>query len=217
MIELPRDIPDVEIFLSLTPEELTAKMLFLVRQRGDAVQFHPGNMLEEVWRDDTRGQSGYPKERNADISLALGEAWAWLQAQGLVIPADGFNGQNGWRRLSRRARAMESGEDFASFKVARLLPREILHPKIADVVWRAFMRGEYDAAVFQAIKAVEIAVREATPALPAGLVGVKLMRAAFGSPGGPLPDATADAGEQVARMELFAGAIGSYKNPHTAM
>ena len=108
---------------------------------------------------------------------------------------------------------MESPEEFASFKLARLLPRGILHPKIADPVWRAFMRGEYDMAVLQAMKAVEVAVRFAAPALPASLLRAKLMRAAFGSPRGPLTDATADPGEQVARMELFAGAIGSYKNP----
>ena len=33
--------------------------------------------------------------------------------------------------------------------------------------------------------------------------------------GGPLSDATAEKGEIVARMNLFAGAIGSYKNPHS--
>jgi uncharacterized protein (TIGR02391 family) len=119
-----------------------------------------------------------------------------------------------WRPAGVIIQGPKSPEDFASFRVARLLPREILHAKIADPVWRAFMRGEYDIAVLQAMKAVEVAVRQATPSLAASLLGVKLMRAAFGS-GGPLTDTTADAGEQVARMELFAGAIGSYKNPHS--
>jgi uncharacterized protein Ymh len=54
----------------------------------------------------------------------------------------------------------------------------------------AFMRSEFDGAVFQAMKDVEVAVRDAS-----GL--------------------SADGGECVARMELFAGAIGSYKNPHS--
>jgi hypothetical protein len=40
------------------------------------------------------------------------------------------------------------------------------------------------------------------------------MREAF-KQGGPLADPSADPGEQVARMDLFAGAIGSYKNPHS--
>ena len=38
------------------------------------------------------------------------------------------------------------------------------------------------------------------------------MRKAFGT-NGPLLDGAATGGEQTARMELFAGAIGSYKNP----
>jgi hypothetical protein len=53
-------------------------------------------------------------ERITEIIDALTEAWAWLEAQGLVVPAQGTNGQNGWRRLSHRARRMESEADFAS-------------------------------------------------------------------------------------------------------
>ena len=47
------------------------------------------------------------------------------------------------------------------------------------------------------------------------MLGVKRMRAAFAPGTGPLTDKDADEGEQVARMELFAGAIGPYKNPHS--
>jgi uncharacterized protein (TIGR02391 family) len=77
------------------------------------------------------------------------------------------------------------------------------------------MRGEYDVAVFLAMKAVEVAVREASGIGGDGLVGVKLMRAAFAPENGPLTDPDAEGGEKTARMELFAGAIGSYKNPHS--
>ena len=49
-------------------------------------------------------------------------------------------------------------------------------------------------------------------ALGNDLVGVALMQNAF-KEGGPLSDSTAEKGEIVARMNLFAGAIGSYKNP----
>jgi uncharacterized protein (TIGR02391 family) len=149
-----------------------------------------------------------------DVNLALAEAWAWLEAQGLIVPASGSNGNNGWRVLSRRARKMETEAEFASFKVARLLPKELLHPKIADVVWGAFMRGEFDVAAFQAMKGVEVAVRTAA-GLGADLIGVKLMRPAFAPEGGPLTDMAAEGGERVGRMELFAGAIASYKNPHS--
>ena len=49
----------------------------------------------------------------------------------------------------------------------------------------------------------------------ADLIGVNLMRAAFSVEGGPLTDMTAERGERVGRVEFFAGAIGSYKNPHS--
>ena len=74
------------------------------------------------------------------------------------------------------------------------------------------MRGEMDVAVFQAMKAVEVSVRNAGGFAP-GVIGVPLMREAFAPDKGSLAETTAERGEQVARMELFAGAIGSYKNP----
>jgi uncharacterized protein (TIGR02391 family) len=92
----------------------------------------------------------------------------------------------------------------------------VLHPKIREDVCANFSSGKYDTAVFEAMKAVEVAVRDAVAGQPcAPLVGVKLMRAAFAPEGGPLTDVSAEAGERVARMELFAGAIGSFKNPHS--
>jgi uncharacterized protein (TIGR02391 family) len=215
VIQLTEAIPDVDVLLSLSTEELAAKILFLLRQRGQAM-FFPPSLQNELWEGDiSRGKHPYPIDRKPEIEPAVAEAWAWLFAQGLILPAEGTNGNNGIQRLSRRAQRMESEADFANFKIARLLPREILHPRIADSVWRAFMRGEYDMAVLQAMKAVEAAVREAAHGVAPSLVGVKLMRVAFRSPNGPLTDAEVDSGEQIARMDLFAGAIGSYKNPHS--
>src|SRR5438445_10930613 len=99
MYELPRVIPDVQMLLALGPEELGAKMLFLLRNRSDAM-FHPGNLQNELWNGFH--QPRYPREYENEVGLALAEAWAWLQAQGLVVPAADTNGQNGWRHLSRR-------------------------------------------------------------------------------------------------------------------
>ena len=61
MQELPRVIPDVQMLLALTPEELAGKMLFLLRKRGDAM-FHPGNLLNELWAHSHLGQPQYPRE-----------------------------------------------------------------------------------------------------------------------------------------------------------
>ena len=69
-------------------------------------------------------------------------------------------------------------------------------------------------AAFQAMKAVEVSVRSAA-GLGDNLIGVKLMREAFAPETGQLTDTSAEGGERVGRMELFAGAIASYKNPHS--
>ena len=213
MRELPALMPDVDAFLALAPEELAAKMLFLMRERGRA-DYHRDSLQDELWGSIGASAPSYPKNRHIEVFLAFAEAWAWLEAQGLLVPAEGTNGANGFRHLSRRARQFASEADFADYKIARLIPREILNTRIADPVWRALMRGEYDVAVFLAMKAVEVAVREAS-GLGDGLVGVKLMREAFGAERGVLADMSAEAGERTARMELFAGAIGSLKNPQS--
>jgi hypothetical protein len=41
------------------------------------------------------------------------------------------------------------------------------------------------------------------------------MRKAFDARGGPLADLTQEKGEREALAHMFAGAIGSYKNPHS--
>jgi uncharacterized protein (TIGR02391 family) len=78
----------------------------------------------------------------------------------------------------------------------------------------AFMRGEFDTAAFQAMKAVEVAVRDAA-GLADSLVGTKLMQAAFAPDSGPLADMNAELGERLGRMHFFVGAIACYKNPHS--
>ena len=156
----------------------------------------------------------YPKEHRYQVCEALGESWAWLEAQVLLVPVDGTNGQNGWRRLSRRAKRFENEVDFTKFAAATSLPKKIIHHSIIQKAWLAFIRGEYDVAVFQSMKQVEISVREAC-AFEDKIVGVDLMRRAFHKGNGPLTDKLMPVAEQEARQHLFAGAIGSYKNPHS--
>jgi integrase len=47
----------------------------------------------------TAGQPQYPRQHENEINLALSEAWAWLQAQGLIV-LDMENGQYGWLVLN---------------------------------------------------------------------------------------------------------------------
>jgi hypothetical protein len=48
MIQLTREIPDVNVLLGLPTQDLALKILFLVRQRGDAM-FHREALQGEMW------------------------------------------------------------------------------------------------------------------------------------------------------------------------
>lgn len=218
MHELPDHIPTAQILLDLSTEELGARLLFLIRQRKRGAYWHLGAFKIEELEDELTGRPalerpGYPDEMHHDVVLALREAWSWLEANGLIIP-DPNGALAGMKRLSRRARVIEDPSALANYVLARRVPKEFLHPGMADIVWGALMRGEYDSAVFHAMKAVEVAVRGAA-GLSAADIGVKLMREAFAPERGKLTDLQSERSEQTARMEMFAGAVGSYKNPHS--
>jgi uncharacterized protein (TIGR02391 family) len=142
------------------------------------------------------------------------EAWSWLEREGMI--AYDPNGVGGdWVFVTRRGARMRTADDLKAYRLAEKLPRQLLHPAIAAKVVGPFIRGDYDVAVFQAFKEVEVAVR-AKGKLADTDVGVKLMRKAFDPNTGPLRDLTVlDAGEREAAAHLFAGAAGVFKNPHS--
>ena len=75
-----------------------------------------------------------------------------------------------------------------------------------------FQGGNFDTAVFQAFKEVEVRVREAAQ-YGDEMYGVNLMRSAFDVQDGPLRDDKTMPSERQAMSDLFAGAIGLLKNP----
>jgi uncharacterized protein (TIGR02391 family) len=220
MNELPQAIPDAQVLLSLQAEELAGKLLFILHKSNQGSNtagqaFILSNLLDDLWPTNymPNYQPPYPAELKNEINLAIAESWGWLIAQGLLVPV-GTTGATESYVLGRRALKFQDESQFASFIVTRMLPKDSLHPRLADKVWSAFLRGEYDVAAFQAMKAVEVSVREAA-GLPDGIIGVPLMRTAFHPSTGRLTDPLAEAGEKEARMAFFAGAIGCYKNPHS--
>lgn len=213
MISISQVIPDADVFLALEPEELGAKLLFVIRNEFKGKMFHPGNITGEIFESNSNTE-GYPRARQPEIELALTEALMWLESQVLIVPEPGMNGGNGWRRLSRRAERFEDEKEFAGFSAAYSLPKGILHPSIAEKVWADFMKGDFDIAVFRAMKQVEVSVREAC-GYDANALGPDMMRKAFKPEGGPLTDMDAVMAERQARASFFAGTIGSYKNPQS--
>lgn len=202
-------LPDHELLLALPPEELGWYLLQVARteRAQHFLHFHPGDSTLNI------GNWPYPPNRQREIELAINEGWNWLLRTGLLVPAPGQNGRSGFAILSRRAEAIADEAGFIAFKGATAFPKSLLHSSIADEVWMALARGDLGMAVFIGFRAVEIAVRDASGAPPT-LVGVDLMRQAFGA-NGVLTDQSQPAAEREALAHLFAGSIGSYKNPHS--
>ena len=213
-------IPDAEILLGLAPEELGERILFLLKARlrdrprdfNNNGEFHPHSMMSEVWPRTTLGPE-YPKAKEREINQAQIEAWHWLRTQGHIVEAPGLNGSQGWCVLSRRAEKLKTPADFQAIKSGSKPTREVLHPQVA-MLWPRLLTGDLDGAAFNAMHSVEVAVREAA-GLPNSDIGVDLMRKAFNPKDGPLTDKTSEPGEREALSHIFAGAIGTYKNPRS--
>lgn len=86
-------IPDVDALLPLEPEELGAKMFFLLRAWEEGA-FSPGNLDNDLSSANQQKQV-YPPARMREVYLASSEAMTWLRGQGLIVPELGHNGQNG--------------------------------------------------------------------------------------------------------------------------
>lgn len=199
--------PDPEVVSALGPEELGLHMLRAFVDFPRHQNLEPGIFINIV-------RQGYGNVSNPRLESAIYEAWAWLEGQALLIPDRRFMGAHEIRVLSRRAEQLAKTDNPARAFRARQMPKETLHESIREDVWGLYHRAKYDTAVFEAMKAVEVAVREAA-GLPASVIGTALMRMAFDPMTGALADQQAEKSERDARAHLFAGAIGSFKNPHS--
>ena len=212
--KLSEMLPKADDLLRLGPEELAGPLLLALQ---DSNRINPSEVISFNLLKRSKVQE-YLSHDPDKILFALMEAWQWLEREGFVAPRPtSLSGERVVRAtgttyfVTGRGKKIEKREDLDAYRKANLLPKGQLHPIIAQKVWSLFLRGDYDSAVFQAFKEVEIAVRKAG-SHDGRDIGVDLMRKAFGK-GGSLTDPNQPLPEQEARSHLFAGAIGSYKNP----
>ena len=208
-------VPDVGDFLKLEVEEVAGVLLLHLNGIMDAHRHTGGinyrNFFECPPRQD------YDRQQD-EVNRALMEAWAWLKNSAFLVESPGLT--HDFYFISRRGKAITSRADFSKYRNAGLLPKDQLHPTIASKVYPAFLRGDYDTAVFEAFREVEVGVREGGGYNPSD-TGVDLMRKAFkpedknkpNSGSGNLTDKQLQPAEQEAMAHLFAGAFGFYRNP----
>ncbi len=173
--------------------------------------FHIANVvtLGDAYIDDNQAP-GPPHERRDRARRVIAEAIGYLISQNFVAP-DGERGVSHGLFVTRLGRTIRTRQDFSSYARAGLLPRDLLRADLAEIATPLFLAGRYDDAVSAAFKRVEIAVRELGKFSNEDY-GVTLMRKAFGE-NGSMTDTNAVKSERVALSNLFAGAIGYFKNP----
>jgi uncharacterized protein (TIGR02391 family) len=201
-------LPDADALMALGAEDLGMILLTLMQQeRGPDPMFTRSDFALPLWRAPI---PGYPMSKKGLVIRAIAEAWHWLEVEGLILPHP--EQSSGWFCLTRKGAALRSTSAIEAYRHGSLLPEGLLHPTLVANVRPMFLRGDYDVAVVQAFKLVEVRVREAAGE-PDESTGQKLMRSAFRPEGGMLTDGETPAGERLALMELFSGAFGHARNP----
>jgi uncharacterized protein (TIGR02391 family) len=155
------------------------------------------------------------RARQDAVVAKIADAWTWLEQQRYLVPS-GRPGEQ-WRQLTERgSEILKVPVDDALKRIqAGALLGPGLHPRIERQVREAWNAGDFETAIFKAAREIEIAVGERLPPPAPGdrkLYGVEVINAAFGK-GKPLADPGQDPGEQEGTRALYAGFIGTFKNP----
>lgn len=200
-------LPDADAILTFPIEELAWVILDIVLTKSgrsdDLVSM--GTYIQEV-----KEWPNFDRSKWEEAALAISEAWAWLLSNGFLVQA--YGQAESYKRPTRLALSLQDSAARKSYSKSMLLPRELLHPVIAERAWPVFIRGDYETAVFVSFKEVEVAVRHAS-GLTDNDIGISLMRKAFDKNTGALTDVSLHENERESLAHLFAGATGVFKNP----
>lgn len=222
MYEIRQRFRTANDLLALTADELQCLILENFKTRKDRDQtfneiLHAEGEAGELFRPGDGLQAD--RAAQAEVKDRLASAWEGLRSAGMVRPADGINGRNGFVVLTEAGKRADARVDLAKARTRSWLQPTMLHPNLRGPAYEAFASGKYDTAVFEAFKAVEVASREtaqkAGENYAANVVGVELVRKAFDPSGGPLREQALPAAEREAWSHLFAGGIGAFKNPQS--
>ncbi|MBI4644731.1 MAG: TIGR02391 family protein [Deltaproteobacteria bacterium] len=93
-----------------------------------------------------------------------------------------------------------------------ILPSSYVHPDVIDKSFELLAKRQFESAVLQAFKFLEIRIREKA-GLSKDEIGIKLIRKAFYPNKGILSNMALPVAEREAMANYIAGAYGLYKNP----
>ncbi|WIB34420.1 TIGR02391 family protein [Curtobacterium sp. MCSS17_005] len=199
----------LEALLDATASEAGMTLLAGLAQTPDQTT-GSHNVVVHAWSAVTGAGVRGPRARELQTHIRrfVADGFGWAFARGLVGPVDGHPSQE-WMITTDGIAVAASGS--SSHIDATLQLHAQLHPVLNESARPNFERGDYATAVFAAMHQVEVAVRAAAGFGP-DKYGVPMVRDAF-KVDGPLADGGEVTSEQEAVANLFAGAIGAFKNP----
>lgn len=147
------------------------------------------------------GQIAYAESDVRSILPVLAEGIEWMRRHFLAVPDLSQPGGNGWLVLTRWGRDFDTGRDLPRVKLKAALPDSLLHEKVKSASMDIYLTGRFEAAVFEAFKLVEIAVRDAANFSETDY-GTDMIAKAFNPDKGPLTDSSRAEAERKGLMGL---------------
>lgn len=201
-------LPDPDTFVSLPLHQRGMLLLAELQPQGlNSKGSMIGLIVERRWSPHA-GQA--PKVDNRTFKQSAEEGFAWLAINGLTM-LDTSQGSENWVLPTARGLELLKANDPLQDLEARKLLALPLHERLASAR-DAFFNGDFETAVFKAMRAVENAVKEAS-GIAERLQPKALMTRAFKADEGPLADLAQETAEQEGVMYLFMGAITALRNP----
>ncbi len=200
------NFPKFEDIETSRPDALGAEIVLDLQKRPNEF-FSPTNFPSDLAR------SGYQREGpTRQFVRAVREAIEWARRELLLVqhanstpPSDGL-------MLSRRGLNF-TRDHIERLRLERILPDILLHDRIRRVCIDIFNTGHHQAAVFEAFRILEVAIREAA-GYGSNEHGESMINDAFNEKkGGPLVDAAAPESEQRAMRFMMVGSNGLFRNP----
>ena len=200
--------PDPSAFEDATPATIGSALILHIKQ------VRPGKFVPREVARDIEGKYAEAQIGLSEAArLAIAEGIEWAKHAGLIVLDMGQYGSSEWWVLSRSGQTFTM-DALSAIRLRNLLPDFMLHPAIRAACLAIFNTGKLDAAVFEAFRTLEVAIRDAAGYDP-DAHGQPMIANAFHSSTGPLRDTRLSEGERQSMHRLMTGAHGVLKNPRS--
>lgn len=202
-------LPDPDTFVTLPVQQRGWLLLADLSPGGpNGKDSRVGSVVDRLW--SPYATSGRPSVDHHTFRQKAEEAYGWLAREGLTMLDASQRGDNWILPTEEGLQALKAADPLRDLEARKLLTLP-LHARLSPAR-TAFESGDFEGAVFKAMRAVENAVKEAS-GITERMQPKALMTRAFKADEGPLADTAQETAEQEGVMYLFMGAIAALRNP----